>query len=275
MAVTWDASFDASPAGSANASTIDDKIRELKEAILERVGNEHTEYVDDSTLGAYTKDWRHRPGSAVAYYQVAEPTAQPGSSGAALGADDAGRIWIDSDDNSLYVYDGAAFVNVPPTPTGVISMYGGSVAPSGYLLCDGSAVSRATYAALFAVVGISFGPGDGITTFNLPDFRGLFPRGAGTNGSLTDALGVAFSGGVVGEAEEDTLQGHIHGLNGLDSLNLLKRSGSNGDENGSPDYNDYLNVRVTGVKTDATYGTARIGAETKPASLSVSFIIKT
>lgn len=62
---------------------------------------------------------------------------------------------------------------------GDIIPYGGSSAPSGYLLCDGGAVSRATYATLFTAIGTSFGPGDGSTTFNLPDMRNMFPRVSG------------------------------------------------------------------------------------------------
>lgn len=54
-------------------------------------------------------------------------------------------------------------------PAGVISMYAGSVAPTGYLLCDGSAVSRSTYSSLFSVIGTSYGSGNGSTTFNLPN----------------------------------------------------------------------------------------------------------
>lgn len=56
-----------------------------------------------------------------------------------------------------------------PTPVGVIQMFAGTSAPAGYLLCDGAAVSRSTYSALFAVVGTSFGAGNGSTTFNLPN----------------------------------------------------------------------------------------------------------
>ena len=69
-------------------------------------------------------------------------------------------------------------LNVTAIPTGAILPYGGQTAPTGYLMCDGSAVSRTTYAALFAVVGSSFGMGDGITTFNVPDYRDRFPFGA-------------------------------------------------------------------------------------------------
>lgn len=65
-------------------------------------------------------------------------------------------------------------------PTGAILPYGGSSAPSNYLLCDGTAVSRSTYSTLFGVISTSFGVGDGSTTFNLPDFRNRVPMGAGT-----------------------------------------------------------------------------------------------
>lgn len=69
----------------------------------------------------------------------------------------------------------AASVAVPP---GTILMYGGVNAPAGYLLCDGSAVSRSAYSGLFGVVGTAFGAGDGSTTFNLPNMIGVFPTGA-------------------------------------------------------------------------------------------------
>lgn len=71
-------------------------------------------------------------------------------------------------------------------PVGSIKMYGGSTAPSRWLICDGSAVSRTTYSALFDVIGTTFGTGDGSTTFNLPDLRGRTAIGAGT-GTAADA----------------------------------------------------------------------------------------
>lgn len=58
------------------------------------------------------------------------------------------------------------------TPVGAVVSYAGSSAPSGWLLCYGQAVSRATYAALFTAIGTTYGAGDGSTTFNLPDLRG-------------------------------------------------------------------------------------------------------
>jgi len=70
-------------------------------------------------------------------------------------------------------------------PTAAVLPYAASTAPDGWLLCNGSAVSRTTYAALFAAIGTSYGSGDGSTTFNLPDYRWTFLRGAGANISVT------------------------------------------------------------------------------------------
>ena len=67
-----------------------------------------------------------------------------------------------------------------PVSPGIISMYGGNSAPAGYLLCDGRLVSRVTYAALFAEIGVIWGAGDGLNTFGLPDLQQRFPAGKGT-----------------------------------------------------------------------------------------------
>lgn len=82
--------------------------------------------------------------------------------------------------------------SVTAVPTGGILAYGAASAPTGFLLCDGSLVSRATFAALFAVIGIDFGAGDGMTTFAVPDMRGRYPMGvaaSGTGNALGDTFG--------------------------------------------------------------------------------------
>jgi len=75
--------------------------------------------------------------------------------------------------NSAKTYTDSAIAAIPASsgsvPSGVIQMYAGSTAPTGYLLCDGSAVSRTTYSALFSVIGTSYGVGNGTSTFNLPN----------------------------------------------------------------------------------------------------------
>lgn len=74
--------------------------------------------------------------------------------------------------------------------SGVIKPYAGVTAPSGYLLCDGSAVSRATYAALFSICGTNYGVGNGTTTFNIPDFRTRIPVGFSTGDPNFGTMGI-------------------------------------------------------------------------------------
>ena len=74
-------------------------------------------------------------------------------------------------------------------PPGTISMFGGSSAPDGWLLCNGQAVSRSTYAALFAAIGTAYGAGDGGTTFNLPNVSDKFPIGVSATKALASAGG--------------------------------------------------------------------------------------
>jgi microcystin-dependent protein len=91
-----------------------------------------------------------------------------------------------------------AFVNAsiaanPSTVSGAILMWPTASAPSGYLLCDGTAVSRTTYATLFALFGTTFGTGDGSTTFNLPNYTNRMPYGTtvGATGGSADAVVVS------------------------------------------------------------------------------------
>ena len=72
-------------------------------------------------------------------------------------------------------------------PTGVVHAFAGSTTPAGWLLCDGSAVSRTTYAALFSVIGTTYGTGDGSTTFNLPNLVDKFVEGSATSGTVKSA----------------------------------------------------------------------------------------
>lgn len=75
------------------------------------------------------------------------------------------------------------------TPPGTVTAFAGSTAPEGWLLCDGSAVSRTAYAALFAVIGTTYGAGNGSTTFTLPDLRGRVAAGANASNALASRAG--------------------------------------------------------------------------------------
>lgn len=81
-------------------------------------------------------------------------------------------------------------------PTGTLLDFGGTSAPTGFLACDGSNVSRTTYAALFAAIGTTWGAGDGATTFTLPDFRRRVAVGSGGTGSGTLGNAVGNTGGA-------------------------------------------------------------------------------
>ncbi len=109
-------------------------------------------------------------------------------------------------------------------PAGSIVEFAGAATPAGYLLCNGSAVSRATYAGLWNAIGTTWGAGDGSTTFNLPDLRGRAPIGAGTGAGLTARALAAKAGEethVLTTGEVPSLQvngtaesagGHTHGV---------------------------------------------------------------
>lgn len=84
-------------------------------------------------------------------------------------------------------------------PPGVVLPHGSSSIPDGFLACDGSAVSRATYAALFAAISTTYGAGDGTSTFNVPDLRGIFPRGVGSQ----TISAVNYDGSTLGTKRKD------------------------------------------------------------------------
>lgn len=90
-------------------------------------------------------------------------------------------------------------------PAGIIMPFAGTVAPENYLFCDGSAVSRTTYATLFGVIGTTFGAGDGSSTFNLPDLSGRVPLGV----SQAHALG-STGGSETVTLTESELPAHVH-----------------------------------------------------------------
>ncbi|SFM96582.1 Microcystin-dependent protein [Pleomorphomonas diazotrophica] len=125
------------------------------------------------------------------------------SSGAALPNTDIGPIWHDDYADILLWrtiggYTGYASINL-----GKVGHVAGSIVPPGCLERNGAAISRAAYSALFAYLGTTFGAGDGATTFNLPDDRGLFDRG------WDHGRGLDF-GRVIGTYQADQNKAHTH-----------------------------------------------------------------
>jgi microcystin-dependent protein len=160
-------------------------------------------------------------------------------------------------------------------PTGAIQMYGGATAPTGWLLCDGAAVSRTTYGPLFTAISTNFGVGDNSTTFNVPDMRGVYPKGAGTTNRAAgkDANGNYYAS-TLGTYTTDKMQGHVHqvfdhyadpGTTYVYPQNFVRVGGLGVDQ--------IVDVGVP--KTDGTNGTPRTGMTTEPQNLGLTFIIKT
>jgi microcystin-dependent protein len=96
-----------------------------------------------------------------------------------------------------------AFVQVNGSPTGGLMMWPTASPPTGWLLCNGQAISRATYAALFAILGTTFGAGDNSTTFNLPNYTNRVPVGAGG----------LYSSAATGGSKDAVVVAHTHSIN--------------------------------------------------------------
>ena len=130
------------------------------------------------------------------------------SNAVASGAIVTGSTWDLTYYNSISAFILSGAVGAGATPVGGIIPFAGSTAPGGWLICDGSAKSRTTYARLFAVISTTYGTGDGSTTFNLPDLGGRTPAGKeATATRLTSGAGGVDGGtlGAVGGAQTHTL----------------------------------------------------------------------
>jgi len=119
-----------------------------------------------------------------------------------------------------YDFDGANLTGIEGIPTATIVPWSSASVPSGFLECNGAAVSRTTYADLFAIVGTTYGVGDGATTFNVPDLQDNVAVGKSNNKSLASTGGantVTSTGNVGGSTANatlstDQLASHQHNL---------------------------------------------------------------
>jgi microcystin-dependent protein len=162
-----------------------------------------------------------------------------------------------------------AFVLSNGAPTGGLIMWGTGTAPSGWLLCNGTAVNRTTYAALFAVISTTFGVGDGTTTFNLPNYTSRMPYGTtvGATGGSADAVVVSHT-----HTATVTDPGHSHTETYFSST-----GGGYGLQAGPNDFQatKQTGTSVTGISVaNSTAGVSGTNANLPPY-LGINFIIKT
>ncbi len=153
-------------------------------------------------------------------------------------------------------------------PTGMVDAFAGTAAPTGWLACNGAAISRTTYAALFAVIGETHGEGDNSTTFNVPDYRGRFLRGV-DGGAANDpdraSRTAMATGGVtgdnVGSVQADQMINHTHTIPYTTSG--IANTGRSYSADGAQ------------VSTYTTSNPSVGGSETRPKNANVLYIIKT
>lgn len=172
--------------------------------------------------------------------------------------------------------------------TGVIAPYAGSSAPTGWLMCYGQAVSRATYATLFALIGTTYGTGDGSTTFNMPDLRGRSVFGVDNMGGSTASRVTSGVSGITGTAlgavgGSEAMHQHTHTATVNDSGHshgyhqTVTAAGAGGGADGvfrSGGVSQSTQSATTGITvTNANSGTG--SSQNMPPAIMLNYIIKT
>lgn len=203
------------------------------------------------------------------------------TAGSAVSAESAERASKDGNGNSItstyatkeelaYIDNELNIAKKSIVPVGVIYPFGGdnSKVPDGYLPCDGREVSRTQYSALFNVIGTSFGNGDTINTFNVPDLRESVPVGIGTRGSGVSTHDTY----ALGEFKDDQFQGHKHKI---EKPYNNDGAGTYGGEIGNGD-KDHSSVSIYSdvIVANKINGNPRVGSTTHGKQVGVNYIIK-
>lgn len=145
-------------------------------------------------------------------------------------------------------------------PSGVMMPYGGASAPTGWLLCDGSAVSRSTYASLFTAIGTAYGSGDGSTTFNIPDLVRRTPVGKGSADSLGGSDGVAAGSRTL--THTHSVPAHYHGMGTGADLNITSSGSGTTGSGGGHSHTFSYRQSPTGFGSGAPAGSSATGTLT-------------
>lgn len=268
--MVWDI---ATPLGSEAANNGDNRIRELKTDIQLALRGSDT----DGTVAKF-------PGSDTANPKYHYRGGR-GTEAAKPAAGDYG-LYANMSNGHLQRDNGTSWDNIATLiPPGVVAPYAGSSSPNGWLLCDGSAVSRTTYADLFAILGVSHGVGDGSTTFNVPDYRGRFLRGvdgaAGNDPDKTSRTAMNAGGNTgnsVGSIQGYSTARPVSSAFTTDNVGSgyhVQKTGSNtpGNLDSVGSEIDTINLASDGAHVHSITGGG--DNETRPRNAYVNFIIKT
>ena len=257
------------PVGTNVPSVIDNRIREVKDAVQERENVDHYwpltgSQVSDEAVGQHRKIELFGP--------ISTPTnATDKMFIYSKDVDSKAEIFIlDEDGNELQLTTGGkikktSIEDFQFLPIGLIAPYGADSAPDGWLICDGSAVLRTTYSDLFDVIGVSHGVGNGTTTFNIPDLVGYFVRGLDKSASVDPDVRDFAS------VQEDGIKKHYHNVTqntyGTSALSANVQRGDAAEQ-------DVTNVNKTtgpySVGDDSYVGLT----ETRPKNVALNYIIK-
>ena len=185
-------------------------------------------------------------------------------------------------------FNGPVTINTSTTlnilPAGMIMAWVSSTAPTGWLICNGAIVSRTTYGALFAVIGTTFGVGDGSTTFKIPDYKGAFLRGTGTN----EVSGYTnYTGSAINTAQSHATQTHKHDITDsghahMQYVSANANSGGTGirqdwdfDANGLTPYAQNINTGTATTNIVIKDSTTSVDPnETRPFNYAINWVIK-
>jgi microcystin-dependent protein len=206
------------------------------------------------------------PGAAIVSGGITQTQMAANSVGAA-------QI-IDGSVGTAEIADGsvtpAKLASASGVPTAMILPYAGPTAPAGFLLCDGSAVSRSTYSTLYGIIGTTYGVGDGSTTFNIPDIRGREIVGMGSHADV-NALGkndgITLANRRPRHAHTVTDPGHSHG-----STQFITTSGGTNAAYGTGGGSAH-DMLIPGNTTGISVGAA--GMTDSAAYIVLNFVIKT
>ena len=185
-----------------------------------------------------------------------------------------------------------SFSIIEGVPSGAVFCLAVASVPTGYLECNGNAVSRTTYAALFAIIGTQYGSGNGSSTFNIPDLRGEFIRGFDNGRGVDSGRSIASSQGSQNAQHNhsasatSTAGAHSHALNyqrkqvedtGTAFVTDIRREGGDGDGGSTTFTNNtnsgFMNNATVSVSTSVSIGNQG-GGEARPRSIAMMYIIK-
>ncbi len=227
------------PEGGENPKLGDDRIRGLAAAVVETLQVNH--YMGSANVdGAYDEDAAGEHSRITLNAPLANDPTNTANKADIYTKDVSDKVelhWQDEDGNVLQLTVGGKIKSASLDnannlcPTGSVLPYAGASAPTGWLLCNGSAVSRETYASLFAIISTTFGVGNGSTTFNIPNLAGRVPIGVGTGTDANSAEDTFTLGGTEGEYEHtlvtDEMPSHTHSLDQAYSSQGIDGAGSN------------------------------------------------